>query len=127
LSRDDKKRKLRAADKNSATFEPMNKENINSDDAKLSALLRASRVSPALPPRFQEAVWRRIEGAEVPVKSDSWLDALAALVLRPSWALATVAALMVAGALLGVYNGTQAASQEAQAQYLAAVAPAALR
>jgi hypothetical protein len=108
------------------------KENMNPDDAKLSALLReASRLAgPALPPRFQENVWRRIEDAEAPVPFTSrlsWLDALAALVLRPRWALATAAVLVVAGALLGVREGNLAANQAAQTQYLAAVAPAALR
>jgi hypothetical protein len=104
------------------------KENMNPDDSKLSALLRASRTAPALPPRFQENVWRRIEGAEAPVPSRlSWLDALAALVLRPRWVLATAAVLVVAGALLGAHAGDLAANRVAQAQYLATVAPAALR
>ena len=115
----------------------MNKENINPDpgsaeagDKKLGALLRESRVSPALPPRFQEGVWRRIEEADAPVKSTAgiaWLDALAALVLRPRLALATAAVLMVAGALLGVRDGNQMAHQDAQARYLAVVAPNSLR
>jgi hypothetical protein len=108
----------------------MNKENINLDDAKLSALLRESRAAPALPPRFQESVWRRIEDAEAPASSAlalSWLEALAALVLRPRFALATATALVLAGALLGVRAGNLAANRAAQAQYLAAVAPAALR
>jgi hypothetical protein len=106
------------------------KENMNPDDAKLGALLRASRVTLALPPRFQENVWRRTADAEAPVPSTSWLswlDTLAALVLRPRWALATAAGLVVAGALLGAHEGNLAANQAAQAQYLAAVAPAALR
>jgi hypothetical protein len=115
----------------------MNKENINSDpgfanasDARLSALLRESRVSPALPPRFHEGVWRRIEKAAAPAKSNggiAWLDALAALVLRPRLALATATVLMVAGALLGVRDGSQSAHHDAQARYLAAVAPLSLR
>ena len=108
----------------------MNKENINPDDAKLSALLRASRVSPALPPRFQDKVWRRIEDAEAPVPSGSrwfWLDALAALVLRPRFALAAVTVLIFAGALLGVRDGSQIARRDAQARYLAVVAPDSLR
>jgi len=108
----------------------MNKENFNPGDDHLGALLRASRPSPSLPPRFQEAVWRRIEEAEAPAKSAgdaTWLDALAALVLRPRFAFAAVAVLVLAGAFLGAYNATQAAQQEAQTQYLAAVAPAALR
>ncbi len=106
------------------------KENMNPDDTKLSALLRQGRVAPALPPRFQENVWRRIEGAEAPVTSApglSWLDALAALVLRPRFAYATVAALVMVGALLGVHQGAQRAKQDAQAQYVAMVAPNALR
>ena len=105
----------------------MNKENINSVDAKLSALLRESRVAPDLPPRFQDNVWRRIEGAEAPAKSVSWLDALAALILRPRFAYATVAALVLAGVLLGAVQGAQIAKQDAQARYVAMVAPNALR
>ena len=114
----------------------MNKENINLDpgsaeasDAKLSTLLRASRTAPALPPRFQEGVWRRIEEADAPGKSNgiAWLDALAALVLRPRLALATATVLMIAGALLGVRDGSQMAHQDAQARYLAVVAPNSLR
>jgi hypothetical protein len=115
----------------------MNKENINPDpgsaeasDVKLGALLRTSRVSPALPPRFQEGVWRRIEEADTPVKSTggiTWLDALVTLMLRPRLALATATVLIIAGALLGVRDGNQMAHQDAQARYLAAVAPHSLR
>jgi len=106
------------------------KENMNADDAKFRALLHAARPSPSLPPRFQEAVWRRIEEAEAPAQSTSrvtWLDTLAALVLRPRFAFATVSALVLAGILLGTYNGSQVARQDAQARYLAAVAPDSLR
>ena len=100
---------------------------MNSNDTKLSALLRESRVSPSLPPRFQENVWRRIENAEAPAKSKSWLDSLAALILRPKFAFATVAVLMLAGILLGTHEGSQIARQDAQIRYLAAVAPSSLR
>jgi hypothetical protein len=139
LSRPEKNRKLWAADKISAALEPMNKEkeNINPDpgfaearDPKLSALLRESRVSPALLPRFREGVWRRIEEAAAPARSPggiAWLDALVTLVLRPRFALATATVLIVAGALLGVRNGNQMAHQDAQARYLAVVAPNLLR
>ena len=96
-------------------------------DAKLSALLRESRLSPSLPPRFQENVWRRIENAEAPVKTESWLDALAALILRPKFAFTTAAVLLFAGVLLGTHDGTQSARHDAQARYLAAVAPNSLR
>ena len=107
----------------------MNKPDFNPDDAKLRALLRESRVSPQLPPRFQENVWRRIEhaGAGRSVESASWLDALVAWVLRPRLAFTAAAALVLAGVLLGVRDGVQHARQDAQAHYLAAVAPNSLR
>lgn len=112
-----------------AALEPM-KTNQNSDNAKLSTLLRQARVSPSLPPRFQENVWRRIEHAEAPVHATGglvWLDTLAALVLRPRFAYATVATLMLVGILLGTHQGAQAAKQDAQARYVALVAPNSLR
>ena len=100
---------------------------MNADDPKLSAVLRESRLSPELPPRFQQNVWRRIETAEAPVKSESWLDSLAALVLRPKLAFATIAVLLVAGIGFGTLDGSQADRHDAQARYIAAVAPNSLR
>jgi len=100
---------------------------MNSNDPKLGALLRESRVSPSLPPRFQENVWRRIEDAEAPARSESWLDALAALILRPRFAYAAVAVLLLAGVSAGTLEGRQAARHDAQMNYLAAVAPRSLR
>jgi len=100
---------------------------MNPNDAKFSEVLRAARPSPSLPPRFRDNVWRRIEDAGAPAKSGSWLDALAALVLKPRFAYATVAMLVLAGALLGTHQGAQAARQTEQARYLAAVAPDSLR
>ncbi|HTV40732.1 MAG TPA: hypothetical protein VMF08_09165 [Candidatus Sulfotelmatobacter sp.] len=101
--------------------------NTNPDDAKLSALLRQSRSSPPLPPRFQENVWRRIEDSEATMKSDTWLDVLAALVLRPRLALAVATLLVMAGALFGAREGNRMAQQDAQTQYMTAVAPVAMR
>ena len=103
------------------------RDSAEASDARFSAVLRTARPSPSLPPRFQENVWRRIAEAEVPAKSGSWLDAFAALVLRPRFAYATVATLMVAGVLLGTYQGAQTARLGEQARYLAAVAPNSLR
>ena len=57
----------------------------------------------------------------------SRLDALVALLLRPRFALATAAVLIFAGAMLGVREAGQTARHEAQARYLAAVAPNSLR
>jgi hypothetical protein len=112
----------------------MNKENMSAvpgaNDVRLGALLREARVSPALPPRFQESVWRRIEEAEAPAPAAAhatWLEVLAALVLRPRFALAMAVALIAGGALFGVREGSQIAKQDAQARYLAVVAPNSLR
>lgn len=104
------------------------KENHNHpDDAKISALLRPARVSPALPPRFQQNVWRRIEKNELPAPAGSWLDALAAVVLRPRFAFAAAAVLLLAGVFAGALDGRQLARHDAQMNYLAAVAPASVR
>ena len=111
----------------SAAVPLMKETDSHPDAAKLSALLREARVSPALPSRFQQNVWRRIEDAEAPAKPASWLDALAALILRPRLALTASVVLLVAGIFLGIRQGEQAARQEAQAHYLAAVAPNSLR
>lgn len=107
----------------------MNNKPSNSNDAgddKLSALLRTGRVSPSLPPRFQEHVWRHIEDAEAPAKTGSWLDALANLILRPRFALAALTILVCAGALFGAHSGARSARQEAQVRYLESVAPSTL-
>jgi hypothetical protein len=106
----------------------MKPENPNPDDARLNALLRESRATPSLPPRFRENVWRRIEESEIPAPTKiTWLDALAAWALRPRFALALAVVLICAGSLAGVHQGSQAAHQDAQSRYLASVAPNSLR
>lgn len=103
------------------------KENINPDDAKLSALLRQSRSSPSVPPRFQENVWRRIEDSEAVTRSDTWLDAVAALILRPRFALIAATILLITGAAFGAREGNLTAKRDAHAQYITAVAPPVMR
>jgi hypothetical protein len=97
------------------------------EDARLDALLRAARPTPELPPRFQQQVWRRIEKSAAPDPTESWLDTLANLLLRPRWALTGAAVLLLAGALTGTLEGRQMARHNAQMNYLAAVAPMAAR
>lgn len=95
-------------------------------DAALSALLREVRSTPALPPRFQEDVWKRIERAEKPEAAParpSWLDALATWILRPQLAFAVATVLILMGVSLGWNSGERLARSEAQARYLAVVAP----
>jgi hypothetical protein len=100
---------------------------MNSQDLKLQELLRGNRPTPALPPRFRQNVWRRIETAEAPGKTGSWLDALAALVLRPRFAVAIAVLLLLAGTIAGMAEGRQFARHDARMDYLAAVAPHAAR
>ena len=100
---------------------------MNTQDQKLTALLRDTRVSPALPPHFQQNVWRRIEDAEAPAEAESWLDALATLVLRPRFAVAAAAVLLLAGVFAGMADGRQFARHDAQMNYLSSVAPQSLR
>lgn len=100
---------------------------MNAPDQKLTALLRDARPAPELPPRFRQSVWRRIEDAEAPAKNESWLDAFAVLVLRPRFAVAAAAVLLLAGILAGMTDGRQLAQHDARQNYLAAVAPHAAR
>lgn len=98
-------------------------------DQRLSQALRAARPSPALPPRFQQEVWRRIEASEAPrqVATTFWLDELLGWLLRPRILLAGAAALVVVSGAAGVLDGSVATRQAAKAHYLAAVAPNTLR
>lgn len=105
----------------------MKENNLSPDDPRIGALLRQARPSPALPPRFQQNVWRRIEDAEAPAKADSCLDALAALILRPRFALAAAAVMLLAGALAGTLEGRQVARHDAEMNYVASVVPPSLR
>ncbi|HEU6448377.1 MAG TPA: hypothetical protein VFV23_08075 [Verrucomicrobiae bacterium] len=102
---------------------------MNPDDAKLSALLREGRASPSLPPRFQQNVWQRIEDIEAPKSAHemNWVDAVVALLLRPRFAFATAAALIILGISLGAFDATKLARQNAEARYVAIVAPNSIR
>lgn len=108
----------------------MTEPDFKSTDEKLGALLRESCSHSALPPRFQENVWRRIECAEKhnsAMVDSTWLEVIAGWVLRPRLAFAVAAALMVAGIGFGWSRGEQLARQDAQSRYIAAVAPNSLR
>lgn len=96
---------------------------MNTEDIQLQTLLRGNRPKPELPPRFQQNVWRRIEDAEAPAKPAAWLEAIANLILRPRFALATATMLLLAGVFAGTVEGRQTARHDAQMNYLAAVAP----
>jgi hypothetical protein len=104
----------------------MNEHAEQTNEPRLRELLREARPAPPLPPRFQEAVWRRIaetESAADPAGPLTWLDLLVERLLRPRIALAGLVALLLIGGLAGVASGQAAARQAAQARYLASVAP----
>lgn len=106
----------------------MKPENLDPNDARLGSLLREARATPALPPRFRESVWRRIEESETPADvRANWLDALAAWVLRPRFAVAAAVVLICAGSAVGVVRGAQTNHHDAQSRYVASVAPNSLR
>lgn len=92
-------------------------------DPQLSSLLRGARPVPPPPPHFQHNVWRRIEDAEAPVAPVSWIEALANWILRPRYALAVAAFVLLAGVLAGTWEGRQVARHDAQMNYLASVLP----
>jgi hypothetical protein len=103
----------------------MKPTNHEPDDARLGTLLRESRPSPSLPPRFQENVWHRIEQLEAKPKA-TWLDMVAGWLVRPRLAFALAAVLVLTGVGLGWNNAERLARNDAQARYLSAVAPNAL-
>ena len=99
----------------------MNTQTQQPDDLELRTRLREARPEPGLPPHFHENVWRRIEQAEVHGRSLNWIEALAGMLLRPRFAVATICTVVVAGALLGSWTGSAEARQVAQERYVAAV------
>jgi len=76
------------------------------NDKKLSNLLRESKSDVSLPPRFQEGVWRKIEGesparAKRPPVSEMFAHWIGALLPRPAMATAYIAVLLTIGITAG--------------------------
>lgn len=88
------------------------------------ALLRAARPSPAVPPPFAAAVWRRIGAGETDLAAGPWwLFRLADWLAQPRRALAALAVLMLLGAGTGLVQGWRQSHEVARARYLSAVSP----
>jgi hypothetical protein len=88
----------------------------NKDDAPLRDLLKEWKSQAALPPRFAEQVWRRIEVVEAPPAPSVSLATvfatwIATLLPRPALATAYVAVLLLIGAGVG---WTQARNETAR-------------
>ena len=95
------------------------------DDPQLRGLLREWKPDTALPPRFRESVWRRIEQAEVvaTAPASTWWECLTQSLLQPKWATAGLLALVLLGGLSGFQAGADEAQRAAQNRYVAAVDP----
>ena len=77
------------------------------DESRLREVLREWRVDASLPPRFQERVWRRIEGREAQPASSlwaQWFNPIAAALARPRLAVSYVTVLLAAGLLAGYWQ-----------------------
>lgn len=100
----------------------MNRLNENPDDSRIRSLLSEARPHPELPLRFRDHVWRRIEQGETRSTNVTWLNSLAVLFLKPRFAVASIAVLLLAGTLIGSLNGQAQARLIAQERYVATVA-----
>lgn len=106
------------------------KDNKSSEqDEKLSKLLHTWKLEAQLPPRFQEAVWRRIERAGPCAKIPLW-QVLAARVEaafnRPALATAYIALFLFAGFGAGYRHAgdkTAQADSEMRSRYVQTVDP----
>lgn len=94
-------------------------------DPQLRSLLREWRPDSALPPRFQEAVWRRLERADIapPHPPATWWERLVGQLLQPKWATAGLLATMLLGGLSGFTSGADQAQRAAQDRYVSTVDP----
>ncbi|HTH47464.1 MAG TPA: hypothetical protein VMB21_08140 [Candidatus Limnocylindria bacterium] len=104
----------------------MNPPDSNPDDPALRALLRGAHPAPALPPRFQEGVWQRLQRAERKAEAASspgWLEQFVRRVLRPAYATVGLAAVMLAGTWFGIRAGDGQADRTERTRYVAAVSP----
>lgn len=104
----------------------MNTEPSTPDDPSLHRLLQTARPAPALPPRFQEGVWRRIERATVPAPAVplTWLERWLQTVLSPRIAFVALAVVLLGGGVAGAANGASQARELARLRYVATVSPA---
>ena len=108
----------------------MNDPDNEVKEARLRDVLRQARPAPSLPPRFQESVWRGIEREDIksePVEGRLWLERLVTLMLQPRLAATGVVAVLVLGGIVGALDGVTAAREAARDQYVASVAPSAIR
>src|SRR5438874_1623792 len=99
--------------------EVMKNKDPNNSDEGLCKLLKEWRCDATLPPRFQEAVWQRIERAAgttqlAPISVGAWSVVahwIGTMLPRPALATAYVAILLVVGVSAGWTQGRQETSR----------------
>jgi hypothetical protein len=88
------------------------------DDRDLHGVLGAWRVDTALPPGFQDHVWRRIARQETRAAASVWERMAASIIralARPRVAVSYVAVLVLAGLLAGYWQARAETERETQA------------
>ena len=105
----------------------MKSQQFDQNDESLRRVLREWRVETPLPPRFQEAVWRRIELNDN--QSYNWtllLTRLLGAIAKPSLAMSYLMVLLLAGILAGYWqariNNTHT-EEQLSARYVQVVDP----
>lgn len=107
----------------------MKTEKTSPEDESLSKALQGWQVNAALPPRFEDGVWQRIERCERAAAAPwggllfAWLKQQLS---RPALAAAYVALLVLIGLTAGYVRGTEQARQarmEARTQYVRMLDP----
>jgi len=107
----------------------MKENNATGKDEVLSKLLGSWRMEGQLPPRFQEAVWQRVERAEPCVTLPFWRILAArieAAFARPVLASAYIALLLVSGVGAGYWHAEDRTAQsqsELRSRYVQTVDP----
>ncbi len=108
------------------------KNNDSGNDEKLGTLLKEWRADASLPTRFQEAVWRRIERADVrstPAVSAVWDIVsrwIGSMLPRPALATAYVTVLLAIGITAGwaqARHETSRVSDQLSMRYIQSVDP----
>jgi hypothetical protein len=105
----------------------MKSHEFNPNDDSLRRVLSEWPVKTPLPPRFQEAVWSRIEINET--RTRSWavlLSRLLAAIGRPSLGTSYVIVLLLAGILAGYWQARVSnahAEEQLSARYVQLVDP----
>ncbi len=112
-----------------AGIRPMKENDPAGKDEGLSKLLHSCKTEASLPPRFQEAVWQRLERADAGVPAPLWhrvIARLEAAFSRPALVVSYVGVLLFTGLGAGYWHAegknTHAAS-EWRARYVQTVDP----